>query len=217
MSEEEKQICIVCKCTEDEYSVEITEGNVCDGCRDMNEKFQIHRMLTAEGVIDPETPHEWVDFTDEQMEEYPLLKDKGIHGEWHLQQHIERQLDKVMNGRMREYKIKTGKSLYGTTTRAFKRDNGKRLAPLISATCFRIGDMMPGCKRLGNRASYIVKERKDGTHFWSKASGNDKMWRRWVAKNYMDMELSFVDKMVAKVHKDLDDGEAKEGLGALFG
>ena len=51
----------------------------------------------------------------------------------------------------------------------------------------------------------MVKERKDGTHFWSKASGNDKMWRRWVAKNYIDMELSFTISV------------EKEGLGALFG
>jgi hypothetical protein len=58
---------------------------------------------------------------------------------------------------------------------------------------------------MGNRASYIVKVRKDGTHFWSKASGNDKMWRRWVAKNYIDMELSFTISV------------EKEGLGALFG
>ena len=202
MSEEVK-VCVVCKCNEDEYSVEITEGKVCDRCRDMNERFQIYRMLIADGVIDPDISHEWVDFTDEIMEQYPLLKEKGISGEWNLQSNIERQLDRVMNGRMREYKLKTGKALYGRTTRVFKRDDGKRKAPLVSATCFRIGDMMPGCKRMGIRSSYIVKERKDGTHFWSKASGNDKMWRRWVAKNYLDMELSFMD--------------AKEGLGALFG
>ena len=205
MSEKEEQICKVCKYPEDDYTVEITEGEVCDRCRDMNEKFQIYRLLLKEGVIDPETRHEWVDFTDETLEEYPILKEKDIHGEWSLQQKIERQLDRVMNGRMRVYKLKTGKSMYGTTTRVFKRDDGKRKAPLISATCFKIGDMMPGCKRLGNRASYIVKERKDGTHFWSKASGNDKMWRRWVSKNYVDMELSFTISV------------EKEGLGALFG
>jgi hypothetical protein len=215
MSEEEhKPICIVCKYTEDDYRVEISEGKVCDGCRDMNEKFQIYRLLLKEGVIDPETRHEWVDFTDETVEKYPVLKEKDIHGEWSLQQNIERQLDRVMNGRMRQYKIKTGKSLYGTTTRVFKRDDGKRKAPLISATCFKIGDMMPGCKRLGNRASYMVKERKDGTHFWSKASGNDKMWKRWVAKNYVDMELSFTISLAAD---EVVDEDAKEGLGALFG
>jgi len=208
MSEEKEKICLVCKYTEDEYSVEITEGKVCDNCRDMNEKFQIYRMLVADGVINPEATHEWVDFEDDVLEEYALLKKNSIHGEWHLQSQIERQLDRVMNGRMREYKIKTGKSLYGTTTRVFKRDDGKRKAPLISATCYRIGDMMPGCKRLGNRASYIVKQRKDGTHFWSKASGNDKMWRRWVAKNYVDMELSFTISVVV---------DEEEGLGALFG
>jgi len=205
MSEKEAKICLVCKYTEDEYSVEITEGEVCDNCRNMNELFQLYRQLTTEGVIDPDVKHEWHDFTEEEVEAYPLLEERGIHGEWHLQSQIERQLDRAMNGRNREYKIKTGKSLYSTSTRIFKKDNGKRLAPLISATCFKIGDMMPGCKRLGNRASYIVKERKDGTHFWSKASGNDKMWRRWVAKNYIDMELSFTISV------------EKEGLGALFG
>ena len=205
MSEEDRKVCRVCKCNEDEYSVDITEGKVCDGCRKLNEQFQIYRMLVTEGVIDPDVSHEWADFSEEVIEKYTLLKDNSISGEWHLTSQIDRQLDRVMNGRMRQYKIKTGKSLYGTTTRVFKKDNGKRLAPLISATCFKIGDMMPGCKRLGNRASYIVKERKDGTHFWSKASGNDKMWRRWVAKNYLDMELSFtVDEKV-------------EELGALFG
>ena len=44
----------------------------------------------------------------------------------------------------------------------------------------------------GKFSHFIVKERKDGTHFWSKASGNDKMWRKWVAKNYIDMELSLM-------------------------
>jgi len=177
MSEDAK-ICKVCKQTEDDYSVEITEGEVCDGCRNMNERFQVYRMLTAEGVINPDEKHEWVDFTDEQLEEYPLLKEKGIHGEWHLQSQIERQLDRCMNGRMRQYKMLMGKPLYGRTTAIFKRDDKKRKAPLISATCFKVGDMMPGCKRMGIRHSYIVKKRTDGTHFWAKASPNDKMWRR---------------------------------------
>ena len=211
MSEEESKMCKVCRCTEDEYAVKITEGEVCDNCRDMNEHFQIYRMLITEGVIDPDKKHEWVDFTDEQMKQYPLLEKKGIHGEWQLQSQIERQLDRAMNGRNREYKIKTGKPLYSRSTQIFKRDDKKRKAPLISATCFKIGDMMPGCKRMGNSASYIVKVRKDGTHFWSKASGNDKMWRRWVTKNYVDMELSFVDMIRDR------DSEEKEGLGALFG
>ena len=192
MSEEEVKVCLVCKCNEDEYSVEITEGKVCDGCRKLNEQFQIYRMLVAEGVIDADATHEWADFDEEIVEKYPLLKKNSISGEWHLQQMIERQLDRVMNGRMRQYKLKTGKSMYGSTTRVFKRDDKKRKAPLVSATCFKIGDMMPGCMRMGNRGSYIVKERKDGTHFWSKASGNDKMWRKWVAKNYIDMELSLM-------------------------
>ena len=203
MSEEDVKVCLVCKCNEDEYSVDITEGKVCDGCRKLNEQFQIYRMLVTEGVIDPDVSHEWADFSEEIIEKYPLLKDNSISGEWHLTSQIDRQLDRVMNGRMRQYKLKTGKSMYGSTTRVFKRDDKKRKAPLVSATCFKIGDMMPGCKRMGIRGSYIVKERKDGTHFWSKASGNDKMWKRWVAKNYIDMELSFV--------------EEKEGLGALFG
>jgi hypothetical protein len=60
----------------------------------------------------------------------------------------------------------------------------------------------------------MVKERKDGTHFWSKASGNDKMWKRWVAKNYVDMELSFTISLAAD---EVVDEDAKEGLGALFG
>ena len=205
MSEEDVKVCLVCKCNEDEYSVEITEGKICDGCRDLNEKFQVYRMLVAEDVIKPDEKHEWVDFDDDVLEQYALLKEKGIHGEWHLQSQMERQLDRVMAGRMRQYKLKTGKSMYGSTTRVFKRDDKKRKAALVSATCFKIGDMMPGCMRMGNRGSYIVKERKDGTHFWSKASGNDKMWRKWVAKNYIDMELSFtVDEKV-------------EELGALFG
>ena len=194
MSEEAK-ICKVCKHTEDDYSVEITEGEVCDNCRNLNEQFQVYRQLTTEGVIDPDVKHEWHDFTVEEIEKYPLLKERGIHGEWHLQSQIERQLDRVMNGRNRQYRIKTGKSLYGSSTRIFKKDDTKRKALLVSATCFNIGDMMPGCKRMGNRASYIVKVRKDGTHFWSKASGNDKMWRRWVAKNYIDMEITFLDKI----------------------
>ena len=211
MSEDAK-ICKVCKHTEDDYSVEITEGEVCDNCRNLNEQFQLYRQLTAEDVISPDEKHEWHDFTEEEVEAYPLLKERGIHGEWHLQQQIERQLDRVMSGRMRQYRLKTGKSMYGSSTRVFKRDDKKRKAPLVSATCFKIGDMMPGCKRMGIRGSYIVKERKDGTHFWSKASGNDKMWRRWVAKNYLDMELSFtVDEKKYTVD------EKVEGLGALFG
>ena len=208
MSEEAK-ICKVCKYTEDDYSVEITEGEVCDNCRNMNELFQVYRQLTAEGVINPDAKHEWHDFTEEEVEAYPLLEEKGIHGEWHLQSQIERQLDRVMNGRNRQYRLKTGKSLYGSSTRIFKKDDKKRKAPLISATCFNIGDMMPGCKRMGNRASYIVKVRKDGTHFWSKASGNDKMWRRWVSKNYIDMEITFLD--------EIRDKTVEDKLGELFG
>ena len=56
---------------------------------------------------------------------------------------------------------------------------------------------------------YIVKERKDGTYFWSKASGNDKMWKRWVSKNYIDMEISFLDEIRDKTTEDK--------LGELFG
>ena len=192
MSDDAK-ICKVCKYTEDEYSVEITEGEICDNCRNMNEQFQLYRQLIAEGVINPDERHEWHDFTEEEVEAYPLLKERGIHGEWHLQQQIERQLDRAMNGRNRQYKIKTGKSLYSTSTRIFKKDDKKRKAPLVSATCFKIGDMMPGCTRMGIRGSYIVKQRKDGTHFWAKASNNDTAWKRWVAKNYIDMEISFVE------------------------
>ncbi len=196
MSDDAK-ICKVCKQTEDDYSVEITEGEVCDGCRNMNEKFQVYRMLIAEGVINPDEKHKWVDFTDEDFEKYPMLKERGIHGEWHLQSQIERQLDRCMNGRMRQYKLRMGKPLYGRTTAIFKKDDKKRKAPLVSATCFKIGDMMPGCKRMGIRHSYVVKKRKDGTHFWAKASNNDTAWKRWVAKNYIDMELSFtVDEKV---------------------
>ena len=194
MSDDAK-ICKVCKYTEDEYSVEITEGEVCDNCRNMNELFQIYRQLIAEGVIDPDAKHEWHDFTDEQMKEYPLLEERGIHGEWHLTSQIDRQLERALQGRMRQYKIATGKPLYGRSTAIFKRDDKKRKAPLVSATCFKIGDMMPGCKRMGIRGSYIVKQRKDGTHFWAKASNNDTAWKRWVAKNYIDMEISFLDEI----------------------
>ena len=192
MSEETK-ICKVCKYTEDEYYVEITEGEVCDSCRKLNEQFQVYRILEADGVINSDTPHEWVDFSEELMEKYPLLK--KCSSEWHLHQSIERQLERCMNGRMREYKIKAGKPLYSRSTAIFKRDDKKRKAPLVSATCFKIGDMMPGCKRMGIRGSYIVKERKDGTHFWAKASNNDTAWKRWVAKNYIDMEISFLDEI----------------------
>ena len=121
----ESKICKVCKHTEDDYSVEITDGEVCDNCRNLNEQFQVYRQLTTEGVIDPDVKHEWHDFTVEEIEKYPLLKERGIHGEWHLQSQIERQLDRVMNGRNRQYRLKTGKSLYGTSTRLFKRDDKK--------------------------------------------------------------------------------------------
>ena len=56
MSEEEK-ICKVCKNTEDSYAVKITEGDVCDNCRNLNEQFQIYRQLITEGVIDPDAKH----------------------------------------------------------------------------------------------------------------------------------------------------------------
>ena len=71
MSDDAK-ICKVCKYTEDEYSVTITEGEVCDNCRNMNELFQVYRMLVAEGVIDPDAKHEWEDLTDEQLKEYTI-------------------------------------------------------------------------------------------------------------------------------------------------
>ena len=197
MSEEGKT-CKVCKYTEDEYYVEITEGEVCDGCRKLNEQFQIYRILATDGVIDSDATHEWVDFSDDVVEKYPILKKNSISGEWHLQQSIERQLDRCMNGRMRDYKIKSGKSVYGRSTATFKRDDKKRKAPLVSATCFDIGDMMPGCKRMGMRGSYIVKVRKDGTHFWAKASHNDMAWRKWVAKNYITSPKTFIDESAMK-------------------
>ena len=206
MSEETK-ICKVCKYTEDEYYVEITEGEVCDGCRKLNEQFQIYRILMTEGVINPDESTEWIDFSEEIKERFPLAGSS----EWHLHQSIDRQLDRCMNGRMRDYKKKAGKSLYGRSTAIFKRDDKKRKAPLVSATCFKIGDMMPGCRRMGMRGSYIVKERKDGTHFWAKASHNDMAWRKWVAKNYIDMEISFLDEIRT------DEDRLAEARSELFG
>ena len=112
------------------------------------------------------------DFDDEVFDKWPYLKEAHCDGMWYLDHTIKRDLDSILGNKLRYYQELKGVPYYRrSATRAWKKGTsmrkGERVdrkSPLVSACCFDIGTPMKG----NDGWMYIVKLRKDNTHFWSK-------------------------------------------------
>ncbi len=112
------------------------------------------------------------EFDDEVFDKWPYLKEERMDGMWYLDHSIKRNLDHTLRCRMRAYQESKGVPHWKrTSTKIWKNSTSRRKgelvsrkSPLVSACCYDIGTPMKG----NDGWIYIVKLRKDNTHFWSK-------------------------------------------------
>ena len=112
------------------------------------------------------------EFDDEVFDKWPYLKEQHMDGIWYLDHSIKRTLESILRDRMNSYNSAKGIPSWRTShTKIWKNSTSRRKgeivsrkSPLVSACCFDIGTRMKG----NDGWMYIVKLRKDNTHFWSK-------------------------------------------------
>jgi len=112
------------------------------------------------------------EFDAEVLDRWPYLKEQRMDGMWYLDHSIKRALDGILRDKMNSYHRASGiPSWKRSNTKIWKNSTSRRKgeivsrkSPLVSACCFDIGTRMKG----NDGWMYIVKLRKDNTHFWSK-------------------------------------------------
>ena len=154
-------ICIKCK---KEYDDEVGDG--CDQCNDTEALFRLWRDVQG-------TKYETVedlDFDEDIIEKHPIISSDdvpNIENIYQLEYWLGRRLHTILRNRQKHYKRKKGDWGYArfSSTPIWKKDTtGKRKAPLVSATCFDIGEQMKG----KDGTMYVVKSKKDGSQFWTR-------------------------------------------------
>jgi len=154
-------ICVKCK-------QDIDEDGDCRGCKNLKALFIAWKDITESGWS------EIKDFDDEIYSKHPILTDSDYHSTIKKLHFLEWKINSLfhntLKNRMRHYHLKRGKGTpWITSTQIWKKNTtGKRKAPLISATCFDIGDKLKGCTGI----MHIVKRKKDGTQFWTTYHGD---------------------------------------------
>ena len=155
-------ICIKCR---QEYDEKIVDG--CAQCTDTEALFRLWRDVQG-------TKYETVedlDFDEDIIEKHPIISSDdvpNIENVYTLEYWLERRLHIILRNRQKHYKRKKGASIWDarfSSTPIWKKDTtGKRKAPLVSATCFDIGEQMKG----KDGTMYVVKSKKDGSQFWAR-------------------------------------------------
>ena len=172
MEEEKETVRLICKtCKRDGMPDDGSEE--CRRCVKTRKLYEIRKELA-----------EWHDerydgdrldrfeFDDEVFDKWPYLKEEHMDGMWYLDHSIKRNLDHTLRCRMRAYQESKGVPHWKrTSTKIWKNSTSRRKgelvsrkSPLVSACCYDIGTPMKG----NDGWIYIVKLRKDNTHFWSK-------------------------------------------------
>ena len=155
-------ICIKCR---QEYDDEKIVD--CAQCTDTEALFRLWRDVQG-------TKYETVedlDFDEDIIEKHPIISSDdvpNIENIYTLEYWLERRLHIILRNRQKHYKRKKGASIWDarfSSTPIWKKDTtGKRKAPLVSATCFDIGEQMKG----KDGTMYVVKSKKDGSQFWTR-------------------------------------------------
>ena len=149
------------------------DDDECKRCIDTRQMYEIRKELSE--WHDERYEGERLDryeFDDETYDKWPYLKENSIDGMWYLDHTIKRNLEYTLKARLSSYQEGKGVPYWKRhTTKVWKNSTSKRKgeivsrkSPLVSACCFDIGTRMKG----NDGWMYIVKLRKDNTHFWSK-------------------------------------------------
>ena len=150
-----------------------TDAEECKRCMDTKKLYDIRKELAEwHAEIYSDERLDRYEFNDEVFDRWPYLKEQHIDGMWYLDHTIKRNLDSTLKNRMNNYleersipywkRSKT--KIWKNATSRRKGEIVSRKSPLISACCFQLGTRMKG----NDGWMYIVKLRKDNTHFWSK-------------------------------------------------
>ena len=157
-------VCIKCKLEYDERHDED-----CETCRHTEAMFRAWKDVTHMGIA--ADSGSVVDFDEDIYEKHPILttlKYEPCNNIFQLERYIRLRLQNILINRQKAYKRKRGVGVKSwesgfTSTPIWKKDpTGKRRAPLVSATCFDIGEKMKGKGGI----MYVVKRKKDGSQFW---------------------------------------------------
>ena len=157
-------LCIKCKLEHDERTD-------CETCRHTEDMFRAWTDVTRMGITSASGTGGGADFDEDIYEKHPILttlKYEPCNNIYQLERYIRLRLENLLKNRQKYYKKKKGMSgwdLRYSSTSIWKKDTtGKRKAPLVSATCFDIGEKMKGKGGI----MYIVKRKKDGSQFWTR-------------------------------------------------
>jgi len=168
--------CIKCKTEyDDDGGLHADEeiGDGCDSCDDTEALFRAWCDIADDSIYKTATDTE---FDEDIYEKYPILTDDGsprgrtCKNVYHLEWWLMKRLQRILIDRQKDYKRKKEPSGWGrwSSTPIWKKDTtGKRKAPLVSATCFDIGEKMKGKAGI----MYVVKRKKDGSQFWVRYRG----------------------------------------------
>lgn len=155
-------LCIKCKLEYDERHDED-----CETCRHTEAMFRAWTDVTSDYSGD----YDERDFDEDIIEKHPILmalKYEPCSNLHQLERYIQMRLENLLKNRQKHYKKKKGMTdrvLRYDSTPIWKKDtSGKRRAPLVSATCFDIGEKMKGKGGI----MYVVKRKKDGSQFWTR-------------------------------------------------
>jgi len=158
-------LCIKCKL---EYDERLED---CATCKHTEAMFRAWNDVTRMGITrTADGDYERADFDEDIIEKHPILtalKYEPCLNIYQLERHIRKRLENLLINRQRYYKKKKGMPSYlsYSSTPIWKKDTtGKRKAPLVSATCFDIGEKMKGKDGI----MYVVKRKKDGSQFWTR-------------------------------------------------
>ena len=150
-----------------------TDDDECKRCIDTKKLYDTRKELSewhAEKHGDERLDR--FEFDDEVYDRWPYLKEQHIDGMWYLDHTIKRNLESTLKCRMNNYQEersipywrRTNTKIWKNATSRRKGEIVSRKSPLVSACCFQLGTRMKG----NDGWMYIVKLRKDNTHFWSK-------------------------------------------------
>ena len=172
MEEEKETARLICKtCKRDGMPDDGSEE--CRRCVKTRKLYEIRKELAEwhDEIYDGDRLDRF-EFDDEVFDKWPYLKEEHMDGMWYLDHSIKRNLDHTLRCRMRAYQESKGVPHWKrTSTKIWKNSTSRRKgelvsrkSPLVSACCYDIGTLMKG----NDGWIYIVKLRKDNTHFWSK-------------------------------------------------